>query len=116
MRLLFLLSLSSALLCADDHWLSFQSGPIEVATNAGEKAGHDALNHLEQLRYALGITLGKPELTSVWPIRIIVLKPGKNVQANPDVKLARDSYVASITAMTPQTVEGVTRILIDENA
>jgi hypothetical protein len=116
MRLLFLLSLSSVLLYADDRWLSFQAGPIEVATNAGEQAGRDTLNHLEQLRYALGTTLGKPDLTSIWPIRIIVLKPGKNVPVNPDVKLARDSYIAAITSITPQTVEDVTRILIDANA
>ena len=113
---LLLIGLSFTLLRADDHWLSFQAGPIEVATNAGESAGREALNHLEQLRYTLGTTLGKPELTSTWPIRIIVVKPGKNVQVLPQVKLARDSYVASVTAVGTQTTFDVARILIDENA
>ena len=38
-RLLFSLLLP-LLLCAEDRWIEFDSGPYQVLTNAGDKAGH----------------------------------------------------------------------------
>jgi hypothetical protein len=101
---------------ADDKWLEFDSGPFQIVTNAGEKPGREVLNKLEQLRYTLGAMLGKQDLKTLWPIRILVLKPGKQAVPYPAVKLARDSYAASLTAVTPETMESITQIFIDSNA
>ena len=43
---------------ADERWTSFQSGPFEVLTDAGAKAGRETLVRFEQLRYALGQIVG----------------------------------------------------------
>lgn len=111
-RLLFSLLLP-LLLCAEDRWIEFDSGPYQVLTNAGDKTGRETLNYLEQLRHTLGAVLGKQDLQSVWPIRLIVLKSGKQF---PAVKMGRDSYIASFTSIPPETVADISRILIDANA
>jgi hypothetical protein len=116
MHRLLLALLLPLFLSAEDRWIEFDSGPFQVFTNAGDKAGREALNYFEQLRHTLGTTLGKPDLQSQWPIRLIVLKPGKQVNQFPSVKMGRDSYVASFTSITPETVTDITRILIDANA
>src|SRR3978361_711915 len=114
-RLLFALVLPLSLL-AEDRWIGFDSGPFVVLTNAGEKPGREALNHVEQLRHTLGELLGKKDLQSVWPIRLIVLKPGKSATTYPSVKMGRDAYTASFTSIPAETVADITRILIDATA
>ncbi len=117
MNRFFLLLFLPLLLSAEDRWIEFDSGPFQVLTNAGDKTGRETLNYLEQLRHTLGATLGKQDLHSIWPIRLIVLKSGKQSQASfAGVKMGRDSYIASITAINPETVSDITRILIDANA
>src|SRR3982750_216940 len=96
-RLLFFLFLP-LLLIAEDRWIEFDSGPFQVLTNAGDKTGRDTLNYLEQLRHTLGATLGKQDLQSVWPIRVVVLKSGKQY---PSLKMGRDSYIASFSSIQP---------------
>jgi hypothetical protein len=68
------------------------------------------LNYLEQLRNAIGTAVGQPDLPSVWPIRVIVLKGKK--QAQPQLKFARDAWVCSITAMNPVTAASVVDVLL----
>jgi hypothetical protein len=119
MRSMFLVLcglLLSVAASADDHWLVFTSGPFQVLTNAGDKPGREAMNYLEQLRYTLGTTLGKTELTTLWPVQIVITKSTGGTAVYPEMKLARDNYVASVPALGPETVAGLTRILIDSNA
>jgi hypothetical protein len=103
-------------LAADDRWISLEKGSITIVTNAGEKAGRLAFNQMEQLRFTLGQTLGKPDAQSLWPIRIVLYKPGKQAIVDPTVKLARDHYVASITELGLQTREDLARIFLESNA
>jgi len=56
---------------ADDRWVGFRSGPFEVLSSAGERSGREALAQLEQLRWALGALLSKPEPKSTWPVRVL---------------------------------------------
>ncbi|MEO8128379.1 MAG: hypothetical protein ABI822_14865, partial [Bryobacteraceae bacterium] len=112
MHRLLLFLLLPLLLPAEDRWIEFNSGPFQVLTDAGDKSGRETLNYLEQLRHTLGATLGKQDLQSNWPIRILVLKSGRQF---PSVKMGRDAYMASITSIQPETVAGITRILIDAN-
>src|SRR5437867_4378584 len=97
----------------DDKWIQIKSGPFEVLSNSGDKPARDGINTLEQLRYSLGATISRPEMKTVFPIRILLAKGRK---AYPQPKLARDAYVAATPAIGPETLEAVTRILLNENA
>ena len=54
------------------NWVVFRSGPFEVYTASDQKAAKDALNHLEQFRHTFGTLLGKQELETVWPVRVVM--------------------------------------------
>ena len=45
---------SRALCAADDHWIKFTSGPFEVLTDAGPRAGRETMVRFEEFRHALG--------------------------------------------------------------
>lgn len=91
--------------------LTFRSGPFEVISTAGEREGREVLNYVEQLRYALGMQLGVPDLQPVWPVRVLVVRQRATVAPTP--KLGRDAWMCSITAMNPQTSAGIVQILLD---
>lgn len=57
-------------------WIELRpaSGPVVVLTDAGDGAGRAALLQIEQYRHILGASLGQQELTSAWPIVIVVQK------------------------------------------
>jgi hypothetical protein len=115
MRIWLALLLVPLAFTADDRWLSIRSGPFEVLTNAGDRPGREALNQLEQIRYVIGTALGKPDLTTTWPMRILVLKSG---QPSPPT-LSRDTYIGAWVANSPAPRELVLasiRILIESNA
>src|ERR1019366_9004494 len=62
---------------AADRWVEYRIGPFHVISNAGDKASREKLNQMEQLRYALGIELGKigigkTGLDTVFPIDVIL--------------------------------------------
>ena len=74
MRRLLLLGLLPALLAADDHWVRFTSGPFEVLTDAGARAGRETLVRFEEFRHALGQLVGEQDLQTPQPVRILVFK------------------------------------------
>ncbi len=86
-RLVAVLSLACALSAAD-RWIEFRSGPFEVATNAGPRAGRDRLFQLEQFRYGVEQLLGRSDLRPVWPIRIVVSRSAPEVAPT----LTRDAF------------------------
>jgi hypothetical protein len=108
---LLLIPLAAA---ADDRWIEIRSGPFQILTNAGDRGGRDVLNQLEQVRYLLGAALGKQELKTLWPVRIVISKSGA-----PAVPVwTRDTYTGAIpadTAMPPACLREVVRILIESN-
>lgn len=100
-----------ALQAAD--WIEFRSGPFVVMTNDGEKQGRETLNYLEQLRYALGTQLGQPDLPSVWPIRVVMLKDAKSGELLKKTAFGRDSWMCSTTELGPDSVAPIVGILLD---
>ena len=62
MRRLLILCLFPCLLAADDHWVKFTSGPFEVLTDAGARAGRETMVRFEEFRHALGEIVGEPDL------------------------------------------------------
>jgi hypothetical protein len=99
---------------ADDHWVRIKSGPFEVITAAGDRAARQHTFDAEQFRYALGESLGITDLTTIFPIRIVVLKNTQPILP----AMGRDSWIASLGTGEPPTAEwrkACARILIDNN-
>ncbi|MBX5493709.1 MAG: hypothetical protein IRZ15_00095 [Bryobacteraceae bacterium] len=102
-------------------WTEFRSGPFNVVTDAGDREAREVLAHLEQLRHTVGTLLGKPDATSVWPIRIVLFRNSKDAAryAGPPLALARDELVAAAVARQPLPRElnrAVTRWIIESAA
>src|SRR5215218_4918294 len=85
-------------------------GPFEVLSEPGDKEARLTLNYLEQLRNAIGIAVGQPDLPSVWPIRVVLLKPKKPNQ--PQLKFARDAWVCSFDTIQTTTAASVVDVLL----
>jgi hypothetical protein len=96
---------------ADDEWKSVQAGPFQVLTTEGDKPAREVLNHLEQLRHALGLQLGQTNLETPWPVQILIVDK-KSSSVYPELRFARESWVASTPALQPQTIESVARVLL----
>ena len=53
MRRFCILALLPALLAADDHWIKFTTGPIEVFTDSGSRPGRETMVRFQEFRHAL---------------------------------------------------------------
>jgi hypothetical protein len=92
MRRLLLLALAPALLAAEDHWVRFTSGPFELLTDAGGRAGRETLVRLEEFRFALGQMVGEPDLQTQLPVRVFVLKKTQGWTTATPVAEGRATY------------------------
>jgi hypothetical protein len=103
---------------AEDRWIEIRSGPSQVLSNAGDRPARIVLNELEQVRYLVGAALGKDDLKSTWPFRILVFKSAERTGPVPPA-LARDTYAAALMANTPippKWLREYVRILIESNS
>ena len=73
-------------------WVELKHGPFVVYSDAGAEPARTALNHLEQFRFAVGESVGKPEPLLAWPVTVVVRKPGKGVTA-PFLGFSRDGWI-----------------------
>jgi len=110
-----LILFSTVVAFAADRWIEIRSGPFEVLSSAGDRPARDVLNQVEQVRYLLGANLGKDDLKSVWPFRIVIAK-----DLAPSIPtLARDAYIAAVPgsgAIPPAWMRECVRLLIEANA
>lgn len=97
--LLLAFLLTAAPSAAADRFTEFRSGPFEVWTEAGEKEGRRTLAYFEQLRHTLESMLGKQELRTVWPVRVLI-RDDKRAPAIPP-RLVRDAWLAALPKDTP---------------
>ena len=112
---LALLVVATAAMAAEDRWIEIRSGPFDVLSDAGDRPAREALNQLEQVRYLVGTALGKLDLTTVWPVRVVVRKAGPPVP----LTWTRDSYTGALTAGAPiprAWLRECIRLLIESNA
>ena len=100
-RVLLLAAMAPALLTADDHWVRYASGPFHLYTNAGSRAGRDALVTLEEFRWALGQMIGETDLQMPLPIHVFVLKNTKGWALSAPVTEGRASYGIVLDDKTP---------------
>jgi len=120
--LLFVLTAQAA-----DRWVDYRIGPFHVISNAGDKASREKLNQMEQLRYALGmplgkIGLGKAGLDTVFPVEVILFANQRDYLAHAPGKPFIDGGSATLSAWAADTplprewFRALARLLIDENA
>jgi hypothetical protein len=115
LRLVGLLCVS-LVLPAQERWTEFRSGPFEVLTNGGEKQARDALTTLEQFRHTFGAMLSKPDLQSVWPIRVMLRRGARRTSAT--FVMGRDAWIAELAPGAPVPagwLRDCGRILLDSN-
>ena len=79
----------SPTLLVADRWVRYTSGPFEVLTDAGEKAGQDTMVRFEEFRHALGTIVGEQDLETPQPIRILIFKNPKGWTAPAPVTMGR---------------------------
>ena len=106
------LLIAACSLHAEDKWVRLKSGPFEVLSNAGERPARERLYEAEQMRHVLGELIGKKDLTTVWPIRILVLKD-KRAAAPGGIAMGRDSWISA--ANSDEWKRACIRILLEDN-
>ncbi|MGD0872021.1 MAG: hypothetical protein ABSB88_20930 [Bryobacteraceae bacterium] len=101
-----------------DRWVRYTSGPFEVLTDAGERAGQETMIRFEEFRHALGTIVGEEDLATPQPVRILVFKNAQGWTSPAPLTECRDRYaiVLSEKSAVPPAVYGeLTRLLLDAN-
>jgi hypothetical protein len=118
--ILFVALLAVPVWAAD--WVEYRSGPFHVYSDAGDRAGREALTRLEQLRFVLGNYLGKNEITPVWPIDLVLFANQREYGPHALPKPVIDGSAMTLAAWSADTplphdlLRAITRILLEDNA
>jgi hypothetical protein len=118
MRRLLLLSIIPGLLAADDHWVKFTRGPLEVMTDAGARSGRETMVRFEQFRAALGQIVGEDDLQAPLPLRIFVFKNANGWTSAAPLTEGRDHFcivLSEKSAVTPEIYSALTRLFLKSN-
>lgn len=118
MRRLLIAGLLPCLLAAEDHWVKFTSGPFEVLTDAGTRAGRETMVRFQEFRHALGQLVGEQDLQTPQPVRILVFKNAKGWTLPAPLTEGRDRYAIVLqekSAVTPAVYRELTRLLVKSN-
>jgi hypothetical protein len=121
MRRLLALALFPALLAAKDDWVKYASGPFEVMTDTGGRAGRDTLVRFEEFRQALGDVLGQNDLGMPQPVRIMLFRNARGFAAIPGVSMGRDRYSIVLeekpekVPLPPGLCADLTRLFLENN-
>jgi len=105
-------------LTAADRWVRYSSGPFEVLTDAGERAGQETMVRFEEFRHALGQIVGEQDLETPQPVRILVFKNAKGWTSPAPLTVGRDRYaivLADKAAVPPAVFGQLTRLLLNSN-
>ncbi|MCC7173947.1 MAG: hypothetical protein IT159_02030 [Bryobacterales bacterium] len=94
MRRFLVVLLAALTLQAAERWVESGSGPFQVLSSAGERAGRDRLYELEEFRYVFEQTLGRQDIEPAWPIRVLVVDSTRNAPLTPG--FARDAWIAAV--------------------
>ena len=121
-RLLVVAGCLAGLAHADEHWLQFRSGPFEVFTDAGARAGRETLVRFEEFRHGLGLIVGEADLQSPQPVRILLFRNSReqapyNGLRGPLVQ-GRDRYDILLTdrqPISPEVYRAATRMFLAAN-
>jgi len=116
-RIFFLLALP-CLLAAEGHWIKFTSGPYQVFTDAGPRAGREAIVRFEEFRHAVGQIVGEQDLQTPVPIRVFVFKNARGWSAPAPIAEGRDCYAIVLDekgAIAPDLYTALARLFLNAN-
>ena len=116
--LCFLPTLGPGLGAADSHWLKFTSGPFEVLTDAGPRAGRETMVRFIEFRQAVGDVVGETELVTPMPVRILLFKSARGWTPSSTLAEGRATYniVLEEKAAVPASVYSeLARLFLDAN-
>lgn len=117
MRRLVLLSLWPVLLAADD-WVRFTSGPFELMTDAGARAGRETMVRFLEFRHAVGQVVGELELQTPMPVRVLVFKNARGWTSTAPISEGRDRYnivLQEKAPVTPAILADLARLFLQSN-
>jgi hypothetical protein len=108
-----LVALASLLPLPAADWTYLRSGPVEVWTNGDDEPARRVLAYIDQVRWLLAKTLGRPEVTPLWPVRIMVVKPDKTSARyrTTNLRLSRDAYTGGLVSKDPIPVQWTVDLL-----
>jgi tetratricopeptide (TPR) repeat protein len=119
MRRLLVLCLLPAALPAADRWTKFISGPYQIFTDAGPRAGRDAVVRFEEFRHAVGEVVGEPNLETPLPVRILLFKNSQGFATVEPVTEGRASFNIVLSerdaAASPAIYSALTRLFLQSN-
>jgi len=102
-------------------WTEYQSGPFRVISDAGDRARLRLLE-LEQLRHALEAFLGKTDISTVWPIDIVLFPNQREYSPHALPRPLVEGPDANLGAWMIETplphdlLREITRQLIEDNS
>jgi hypothetical protein len=117
MRCLVTFALLLPAFLSADTWVKYLSGPYEVYTDAGQRAGRETLVRFEEFRAAVGQLVGETDLKTAQPIRILVCKNNPPA-ATGKLLQGRDRYAIVLTEkqpIPPDLYRELTRLFLREN-
>ena len=118
MRRLLFFSLIPGLLAAEGHWGKFTSGPFEVLSDAGDRAGREALVRFAEFRHALGVVAGEQNLDAPLPVRILIFKNAKGWTSPAPLTEGRDRYaivLAENVSPSPAVFGDLARLFLESS-
>ncbi len=116
LRLGFVFSLLLTSVFAKEHWTELNIGPFSVITDTDPVRAREDLTQLEQLRWVLGNLLETKDLTSIWPIRIILTgKDEETKAASSEFVLQSGQYLTLMPSNAPPPLSAVAGLLLSAN-
>jgi tetratricopeptide (TPR) repeat protein len=76
----------------------FRAGPVELYTDGGHKEARQVLATFDQLNHTVARLLGKPDVTPMWPTRLIMVRQSKDSARyrTPSIDMRRDRYTGGL--------------------
>jgi hypothetical protein len=118
MRRLLIVGLLPCLLAAEDHWVKFSSGPFEVLTDAGPRAGRETMVRFQEFRHALGQLVGENDLQTPEPVRILLFKNAKGWTSPGPLTQGRDRFAIVLQEkrdVAPAVYSELARLFLKSN-
>lgn len=118
MRRVALFLVLPLVLAAEDHWVKFTSGPYEVYTDAGARAGQETMVRFEEFRHAVGEIVGEQDLKTPQPVRILLFKNAAGWATPEPVAPGRDCYAIILnekSPVPPAVYIALTRLFLNSN-
>jgi hypothetical protein len=112
LTLLIMLLAVCICLSAKDRWAELNIGPFMVATDGDSGQAREVLTQIEQMRWMLGGLLDIREISTLWPVRVLITSAAKPTAG---VVQARDGYVVVMAPGARPPMAALAKLFLEEN-